>query len=159
MFRIGPALSTSVGPWEQSLIYYQSAIAGQSPFVFDRYRYGRSNIVLIESLKVCKYLSLGYLSSIALNREVSSDKTFQENRILLSIGPDYAKVTIGYDAFRRNTMFLFSMLVGTKDTDVEFKRSVIKNPQTFGKENKKTKKIKKKNYKKYLDKDVPIETT
>ena len=159
IFRFGPAVNTKVGPWRQSLMYYQTAIAGSMPFDFDRYRYGRSNIVLIESLKVCKYLSLGYLSSIALNREVSSDKTFQENRILLSIGPDYAKVTIGFDAFRRNTMFLFSMLVGTKDTDVEFKRSVIKNPQTFGKENKKTKKIKKKNYKKYLDKDVPIETT
>ena len=51
------------------------------------------------------------------------------------------------------------MLVGTKDTDVEFKRSVIKNPQSFAKEKKKSKKPKKKNYKKYLDKDVPIETT
>lgn len=159
IFRIGPAVNTKVGPWRQSLMYYQTAIAGNMPFDFDRYRYGRSNIVLIESLKVCKYLSLGYLASIAINREVSSDDAFQENRILLSIGPDYAKVTIGYDAFRRNTMFLFSMLVGTKDTDVEFKRSVIKNPQSFGKEKKKSKKAKKKNYKKYLDKDVPIETT
>ena len=159
LFRVGPAVNTKVGPWRQSLMFYQTAIAGKMPFDFDRYRYGRSNLVLIESLKVCKYLSLGYLASIAINREVSSDDAFQENRILLSVGPDYAKVTIGYDAFRRNTMFLFSMLVGTKDTDVEFKRSVIKNPQSFAKEKKKSKKPKKKNYKKYLDKDVPIGTT
>ena len=159
LFRFGPSLSTKVGPWKQSLVYYQTAIAGNSPFDFDRYRYGRSNIVLMENLKVSKYLSLGYLASIAINREVSSDDAFQENRILVSVGPDYAKVTVGYDVFRRNAMFLFSVILGTKDTDIEFKRSVIKNPQTYGKEKKKTKKVKKKNYKKYLDKDVPIEAT
>lgn len=153
LFRIGPAVNTKVGPWKQSLMYYQTAIAGDMPFDFDRYRYGRSNVVLIESLKVCKYLSLGYLASIAMNREVSSDDLFQENRFLVTVGPDYAKVTIGYDAFRRNTMFLFSMLVGTKDTDIEFKRSVIKNPEKFGKEKPK-KKEKKKNYKKYLKEDA-----
>ena len=122
------------------------------PFDFDRYRYGKSNIILIESLKVSKYLSLGYLASIAMNREVSSDDAFQENRFLVTIGPEYAKVTIGYDAFRRNTMFLFSMLVGTKDTDIEFKRSVIKNPNKFGKdkENDVGSLIKALNYKKVL---------
>ena len=156
LFRVGPALNTKVGPWKQTVMYYQTAIAGKTPFDFDRYRYGRSNFVVIESLKVCKYLSLGYLGSIALNREVSSDDTFQENRILVSVGPDYAKLTIGYDAFRRNTLFLFNMLVGTKDSDVEFKKSVIQNPEKFGKSKSKTKKSKKKDYKKYLDENVEI---
>lgn len=153
IFRIGPAVNTKVGPWKQSLMYYQTAIAGDMPFDFDRYRYGRSNIVLIESLKMSKYISLGYLASIAMNREVHSDDLFQESRIMVTVGPEYAKVTIGYDAFRRNTMFLFSMLVGTKDTDIEFKRSVIKNPEKFGKA-KTNKKDRKKNYKKYLKEEV-----
>ena len=156
LFRFGPALNTKVGPWKQTVMYYQTAIAGKTPFDFDRYRYGRSNFVILESLKVCRFLSLGYLCSIALNREVGSDDTFQENRILVSLGPDYAKVTIGYDAFRRNTMVLFNMLVGTKDSDIEFKKSVIKNPNKFGKEKTKTKKSKKKDYKKYLDENVEI---
>ena len=150
MFRIGPSLRTKVGPWQQSLIYYQTAIAGQSPFEFDRYRYGRSNLVLIESLKLCKYLSLGYLASVSMNREVSADDLLQENRILLSVGPDYAKLTIGYDSVRRNTMFVLSMLVGTKNSDIEFKKSIIKNPQNIGNSNVKTKKDKRKNYKKYM---------
>ena len=72
---------------------------------------------------------------------------------MVSIGPDYAKVTIGYDAFRQNTMLLLSMLVGTQDSEVEFKKTVIKNPQTIGKPVKK-KKTKKKNYKKYLKESV-----
>ena len=154
LFRVGPAISTMVGPWKQTMLYYQTATAGETPFDFDRYRYGRSNIVLIESLKVCKYLSLGYLASIAMNREVKSDDLFQESRFLVSVGPEYAKVTIGYDAFRRNTMFLFSMLVGTKDSEIAFKRSVIKNPEKFGKKDTKTKRTKKKDYKKYLKEDI-----
>ena len=36
IFRIGPAVNTKIGPWQQSLMYYQTAIAGQSPFEFDR---------------------------------------------------------------------------------------------------------------------------
>lgn len=154
LFRVGPAINTTVGPWKQTMMYYQTAVAGDTPFNFDRYRYGRSNVVVMESLKVCKYLSLGYLASIAMNREVKSDDLFQESRILVSVGPEYAKVTIGYDSYRRNTMFLFSMLVGTQNSDIEFKKSVIKNPNNLGKKNAKTKKTKKKNYKKYLKEDI-----
>ncbi|MCD7878987.1 MAG: hypothetical protein LUG16_03525, partial [Candidatus Gastranaerophilales bacterium] len=150
LFRIGPSIMTKVGPWQQSLIYYQTAIAGNSPFEFDRYRYGRSNVVLIESIKVCKYLSLGYLASIAMNKDVKSDDTFQENRILVSVGPDYARLTIGYDSIRKNTMFLLSMLVGTEDSEVEFKKTILKNPEKFGKKNSKQPKQKKKSIKKYL---------
>lgn len=155
--RVGPSINTEVGPWQQSLMYYQSAIAGKSPFDFDRYRYGRSNVVLIESLRVCRYLTLGYLTSLALNRDARNDDLFQENRFLVSVGPDYAKVTVGYDAIRNNTMLLFSMLVGTKDSDVKFKRTVIKNPQKFGQTNSKSKdkeKEEKKALKKRLKKEV-----
>ena len=153
LFRIGPALSTSVGPWEQSLIYYQSAIAGQSPFVFDRYRYGRSNFVFIESLRICKYLAVGFLASIAMNSDYKNDDAFQENRLLISLGPDYAKLTLGYDAIRHNTMFMVSMLVGTKNSDVVYKKAIIREKDNFG-SNKKSNKFTKKNYKKYLKKDI-----
>ncbi len=153
LLRVGPAVSTKVGPWNQSLIYFQTAQAGESPFYFDRYRYGRSNVILIESLRVCKYLSLGYMASIAMNRDYHDDELFQENRILIGIGPDYARVTFGYDALRHNTMLIFSMIVGTKDSDITFKKTVLKNPEKFGKKNTK-KKPKKKNYKKYLKETV-----
>ncbi len=149
LFRIGPSLNTKIGPWTQALMYMQTAGAGQTPFDFDRYRYGRNNITIVESLRVCKYLSLGYLASIAMNRDVKSDDLFQENRFLVSVGPDYARLTVGYDALRQNTMFFISMLVGTKDSDIKFKKSILNNPENFGKKNK-TKKTKKKNYKKYL---------
>lgn len=153
LFRIGPAVRTQVGPWNQSLMYLQTASAGQSPFYFDRYRYGRSNVILVESLKICKYLSVGYLASIAMNRDVKSDDLFQENRFLVSVGPDYAKLTLGYDSIRKNTMLILSMLVGTKDSEIAFKKTVLKNPESFGKKSAK-KKPKKKNYKKYLKEKI-----
>ncbi len=153
LFRIGPSLNTQVGRWKQALMYYQTASAGDSPFEFDRYRYGKSNIALIESIKVCKYLTLGYLASISMHNpyhdDYHNDDLFQENRIMVSIGPEYAKLTIGYDSIRHTTMMLLSMLVGTKDSDIEFKKTILKNPDKFGREKNKQKKVKKKSYKKY----------
>ena len=154
MFGVGPALKTSIGPWEQSLIYYQSAIAGQSPFEFDRYRYGRSNFVFIESLRICKYLAVGYLASISMNSDYGYDKAFQENRFFVSFGPDYARIAIGYDSIRRNTMLMLSMLVGTKNSEIVYDKAIMRDVENVGSNDKKSNKPKKKNYKKYLKKDI-----
>ena len=156
LFRIGPSLNTQVGKWKQSVVYYQTATAGESPFEFDRYRYGKSNLVFIESVKLCKYLTIGYLASIAMHNQYHDDyhgdDLLQENRFMVSLGPEYARVTIGYDSIRHTTMVLLSMLVGTKDSDVEFKKTIIKNPDKIGREKKEEKKNKRKSYKKYLKK-------
>ena len=61
----------------------------------------------------------------------------QENMFLVSLGPDEAKVTLSYDAYRKSTALYFSMLLGTKDMDIAFKKSTILNPDTFGGENQK----------------------
>lgn len=135
LFRFGPILTTRLGPWKQSVIYYQSATANESPFGFDRYAYGKSNLVFVEELRLCKYLTLGYLSSLALLKDSEyNDNVWQENRILLAVGPDYAKVTLGYDIVRQNTMVMLSMLVGTKDTEIDFKKATY---QTHSKNEKK----------------------
>ncbi len=131
LFRIGPVLTTRLGRWKQSIIYYQSATANESPFHFDRYAYGKSNLVLVEELKICKYLTAGYLASLALLKDSSrSDSMWQENRLMLAIGPDYAKLTIGYDIIRQNTMFVLSMLVGAKDTEIDFKKATYKTEKS-----------------------------
>ncbi|MBQ8886260.1 MAG: hypothetical protein IJY61_00985 [Candidatus Gastranaerophilales bacterium] len=149
LLRVGPSLRTKVGPWNQTVSFLQTGKAGETPFAFDRYRYGRSNLILRESIQITKYLALGYLCSIAMNKDYPHDKTFQENRIFVSIGPEYAKLAVGFDAKRKNTMFMMTMLVGTKDSDIEFKKAEVINPQKLGQEKKKNKK-KKKDYKKYL---------
>ncbi len=155
LFRIGPALKTKLGPWRQAFMYFNTAGAGQSPFRFDRYRYGRSNFIILENIKVCKYLTVGYLASLAVNSDYN-DKMFQESRIMVGIGPEYAKFVFGYDARRRNAMINLLMLVGTKDSDIQFKKSELINPDKFGKSKNKKKQKKKRNYKKFLKDDVPI---
>ncbi len=131
--RIGPMLSTNFKRWSQDLIYYQSAVAGQTPFAFDRYAYGKSNLVLIEKVKLHKYVSIGYLASMALLKDNYENKMLQESRLLLSLGPEYAQIILGYDAKRKNTMMLFAMQVGTKDSDIKFKKAVLKNPDNMSK--------------------------
>ena len=147
--RFGPMLNTTYRNWTQSLIYYQSGVGGKTPFTFDDYVYGKSNIQFIETLRLNKYLSIGYLMSIALNRDSystrnarirdnNSNKPFnwlQENMFLVSVGPDEAKVTFGYDAYRQTTALYFSMLLGTKDTDIAFKKTTINNPDNLSKGN------------------------
>ena len=146
--RFGPMLNTTYRNWTQSLMYYQSGVGGKTPFTFDDYVYGKSNIQFIETLRLNKYLSIGYLMSIALNRDSystrnarttdSSNKPYnwlQENMFLVSVGPDEAKLTFGYDAYRQTTALYFSMLLGTKDTDIAFKKTTINNPDNLSKGN------------------------
>jgi len=155
IFRIGPSLNTQIGNWKQTISYYHTATAGESPFTFDRYRYGRGNIVFIESLKVNKYIDLGYIASVALHSKYHNDGEFndsmlQESRFMICAGPEYAKLIVGYDVVRHTTLMQISMMLGTKDSDIEFKKTVIKNPEKFGQKSQKEKKPEKKSYKKYV---------
>ena len=133
LVRFGPIISTAFKNWSQDIIYYQTASAGKSPFIFDQYVYGKSNVVVLESFKLSKYVSLGYLSSLAILKDNIDNDMIQESRLLLSLGPDYAKVILGYDVKRQNTLMLFSMQVGTEGSEVKFDKAVLKNPDNLSK--------------------------
>lgn len=155
--RIGPIISTSFKNWNQSIVYYQTAVGGKTPFAFDDYYYGKSNLQIVETLKLHKYLSIGYLASMALTgrnsymdpttQHIQNNKTndfLQENMFLVSIGPEAARFTIGYDAFRQATALYFSMLLGTKDMNIEFDKVSVNNPENIGNENKRIKGLREK---------------
>lgn len=142
--RIGPSISTTYRRWSQNITYFQSGVTGHTPFVFDDYYYGKSNVQIYETIKLNKYLSVGYVASMSLmgrdsySTEPKNDKTrdfLQENMFLVSIGPEEAKVSLGYDAFRQSTNFYFTMLLGTKDMDIDFKKATVLNPDTLMTEN------------------------
>lgn len=173
--RIGPMINTSYRNWSQSLLYYQTGVGGKTPFKFDDYYYGKSNVQIIESLRLHKYITIGYLMSIAIaGRDTYSTQQLtpytvnkpynwlQENMFLISVGPEEAKVTFGYDAYRQTTALYFSMLLGTKDMDVAFKKTVINNPdnitKTNSEETKLSKHIKKLKYKVFPATDPNYET-
>ena len=142
--RIGPSVTTTYKRWSQNVTYFQSGVTGKTPFAFDDYYYGKSNLQIYETLKLNKYLSIGYLASMSLmgresySHEPRNNKPhdfLQENMFLVSIGPEEAKFTLGYDAYRQSTNFYFTMLLGTKDMDIAFKQATVLNPDTLMGEN------------------------
>ncbi len=147
--RIYPYITTTLGRWSQSLSYYQTGVGGRTPFMFDDYFYGKSSLQIVECLKINKYLSLGYAGTMALSgresyysgstRNSDIDDLMQENKFLISIGPDEAKVTFSYDITRQTTSLYYSMLLGSKDMDIKFDKTIINNPMLMASEEKENK--------------------
>ncbi len=138
VLRAGPYLRTQYRSWQQYVAYFQGAQAGNSPFYFDQNFYGKSNVVLGESLRICKYLTLMYTATIALS-DTPNDKMLQENRFWAAIGPDDLKFLIGYDAYRQNASMGLMMNIGAENADIEFRRLVLNDPQAIAQHDKKEK--------------------
>lgn len=142
--RIFPYFLTTFKNWSQYVSYYQTGVGGKTPFVFDDYYYGKSSLQLIEGLRINKYLSVGYVATLAINgrksyytgirRDDDIDDLMQESQFLISIGPDEAKVTLGYDVKRQTTKLYYSMLLGSKDMDIKFDKAVINDPMSLSEE-------------------------
>ena len=137
--RAGPYLSTQYRSWQQYIGYFQGGQAGDSPFYFDKNFYGKSNVVLGESLRISKYLTLMYSATIVVSDDTPNDKMLQENRIYALIGPDDLKFMIGYDAYRQNATMGITMNVSAENSDMQFKRLVLNDPEAIGQHNKKEK--------------------
>lgn len=137
--RAGPYIRTQYRSWQQYLGYFQGGQAGNTPFYFDQNFYGKSNVVLGESLRICKYLTLMYAATIVVSNDTPNDKMLQENRIYFVIGPDDLKFLIGYDAYRQNATMGLTMNIGAENADVEFNRLILNDPESIGKHDKKQK--------------------
>ena len=136
LVRVGPYMRTQYKAWQQYLGFFQGGQAGDSPMYFDKNFYGKSNVMLGESIRICKYLTLMYATTIVLSNDTPNGNTFQENRFYFMIGPDDLKFIIGYDAYRRNATMGFAMNIGAENSDVEFKRLVLNDPEAIGKKKK-----------------------
>ena len=135
--RVGPYVRTQYKSWQQYLGYFLGGQAGDSPMYFDRNFYGKSNVVLGESLRLSKYLTLMYSATIVLSDDVPANGSMlQENRFYALIGPDDLKFMIGYDAYRHTAAMGFAMNVGAENSDVEFRRLVLNDPEMIGKKKK-----------------------
>ena len=141
VFRIGPSITTQYRGWRQQIAYYQSAVGGASPLRYtDDYRYGRSTVSLIESLRLNKYISLGYYAVLNLSDDDGYTKNmFSESRVSVSFGPEDAKISIGYDMIRQGARLNYTALIGSKNQDVSFKKLFMKNPDKIGKDKRKKK--------------------
>ena len=131
--RIGPRMRFQFKNWLQDFGYLLSGYSDETPLPrYDMYRYGHSSIYLTEALRLNKYLSIGWSGNVNLSHDAPNGKMFQENRFILSLGPDDFKVSIGYDFIRQTTYFGFDILFDTKGTQVEYDKMEIKNPERLG---------------------------
>ena len=144
VFRVGPSIRTQYRGWGQRIAYYQSAKGGGSPLKFtDDYRYGNSTLQIIETLRLNKYITLGYYAALNLqNNDPTTKNMFSESRVMVSFGPEDAKISIGYDMIRQSTMLHYTALIGSKNQDISFKKFSIKNPDKVAKSKNKKKKRK-----------------
>lgn len=131
--RVGPRIHTQYKAWMQDVGYFLSAYDDKTPFLFDRYMYGRSNVYLRESFRMCKYLTLSWFGSLNLSGDAPDGNMIQENGFYFSIGPDDVRLNIGYDTVRQQSFVTMAMHLDAKGSTVEYKKMVIKNPDTLGK--------------------------
>lgn len=139
--RAGPYLRTQYKSWQQHIGFFQGGQAGDSPMYFDRNFYGKSNVVIGESLRICKYLTMMYAATIVVSNDTPNGDMLQENRFYFLIGPDDIKFMIGYDAYRQNASMGVVMNVGAENSDVEFKRLILNDPETMGQKKKSDREI------------------
>ena len=132
--RIGPRIHTQYKNWMQDVGYFLSAYDDKTPLVrYDQYVYGRSNVYLRESYRLCKYLTLSWMGSLNLSQDSWDGKMIQENGFYFGIGPDDIKLNIGYDTVRQQSFVTMALHLDAKGTTIDYKKMVIKNPDTLGK--------------------------
>jgi len=131
--RVGPRLHTQYKNWMQDVGYFLSAYNDESPMWFDKYMYGRSNVYARETYRMCKYLTVSWFGSLNLSQDSWDGKMLQENGFYFAIGPDDIKLNIGYDTVRQQSFVTMAMHLDAKGTTIEYKKMVIKNPDTLGK--------------------------
>ncbi len=118
--RIGPRIYSDLGRLFLEANYFASGEYGESPFIFDRYRYGKNNVTVRGQWYVNKFLSLGYYGSLNLSGRDYDDNWLSENQFICAIGSDDIKLRFGFDTIRNSTTVGLDLLLGSNKTLVEF---------------------------------------
>ncbi len=136
--RFGPGIYSRVKFWGSRIYALVSGVHGESPMEFDRYRYGKVALSIDENIRICKYLTLGYSGTISPLKDNYDKELLTESKFYALAGPEDMKVAISYDTVRESTSFDFVFLIGTDRAKMKYDRLIIEDPETLGKENKKT---------------------
>jgi hypothetical protein len=127
VIRTGPWLSSRLGRLSLNGAYLQSAIYGETPFIYDQFLPGKSNVIEGIDFKVNKYVNVGHYGSYNLKKDNWNNKMFAENILYVRIGPNDIKFTISYDLARNFSRITTDFLIG-KDTNtlIDFDKLKVK---------------------------------
>lgn len=125
--RIGPNVHMQYKRWMQDVGYLYSVYDDNTPLTaFDTYRYGKQTLYLREYLRLCRWLTVSWFSSINLSNDAANGRDMQENTFYFSFGPDDLKFNIGYDFVRENLRCTFEVMMDAKGTNVQYETLEIK---------------------------------
>lgn len=125
--RFGPTVGTRLKCWQSSIGYYFAGVHGDSPFWFDKYRYGKSSIVLNERFDITNKFAIGYRATISPLKDNYEDDLLTESRLYAIFGPDELKLALSYDFVRDICHLDFMFLLGTKSTRIDFEKLSTKD--------------------------------
>ncbi len=133
LVRGGPYIDSRIKNWQSRIRYAIGGTNGRSPFEFDEYTYGKSSIDIDESLKLGKYLSVGYRGVISPLKDNDDKDLLTENRFYAIAGPEDIKVAFSYDTIRSSVNFDFMFLLGTDSTNIEYDKITVREPDKLQK--------------------------
>lgn len=125
--RIGPIMTTKLKCWESSLGYLLAGTHGDSPFIFDKYRYGKSSIMLNEKFHVTDKFALGFRATVSPLKDNYEKDLLTEARLYAVFGPQDLKFVASYDFVRDIAHFDMMFLVGTDSSRINFEKLTTKN--------------------------------
>jgi hypothetical protein len=126
--RGGPRVDWNLGRLDLTTSYMQAGIWGDTPFVFDEYIRGKSNLILAGDFKITKFLSIGNIRSLNLSRDGSDPRLSTENQFYARVGPEDFKFRIGYDVARKRSTFGLDLFLGSGRSALNFDKMKILHP-------------------------------
>ena len=126
------------------LTYFAAGQYEESPYIFDRYRYGKNNVRFRGQYYINKYLSLGYYASVNIGEKDYNNNWLTENQIIAAVGLEDLKLRFGFDTVRNSTVVGLDMLLGSNKALLEFDEMKITDIDTALTKEKKKKRNKKK---------------
>lgn len=127
VFRIGPSITSKLKKWESNIAYFQGGIHGDSPFKFDKYRYGRSTIVFNEKFNFNNTFALGFLGAVSPNKDNYKRDFMTEALLYALFGPRDFKIAVSYDFYRSAGYLDFMFLLGSDNAKINFEKLNTKN--------------------------------
>lgn len=125
--RIGPFITTKLKCWESSIAYFLTGEHGESPFEFDRYRYGKSTISMNEKFNFGDKFALGFRVNVSPLKDNYKKDLLTETRFYAIIGPPDLKFILSYDFVRDIAHLDMMFLLGTNSAKIDFEKLTTKN--------------------------------
>jgi len=122
--QIGPNFEAVADRFKFRIGYTQSAVRGESPFVFDQFIQGTRSAYVAGGFKVSKYLTLG--GSVGYN---FIDKLAYSKSMTAAIGPQDFKLLLSRDFLTGNQRMGFDLIYGQQ---IPFNRLVLKGSPDHG---------------------------